>query len=106
MDNSHDIIYGLSEVALFLTNQCGETDYSQTVEDACAELSKHRWISIEERLPEDGRDILAYYADGIETRIIACNYYKGVWFDCLFNTLMICKNISHWMPLPEPPQEG
>lgn len=106
MDNSHDIIYGLSEVALFLTNQCGETDYAKMIEDACSELSKHRWIPIEERLPEDGSDILVYCDDGEESRIVACNYANGVWFDCVFNTVMIFKYITHWMPLPEPPQEG
>lgn len=63
------------------------------------------WIAVSERPPEDGSDILVYCDDGEETRITACNYYNGVWFDCVFNTVMVFKNITHWMPLPKPPKK-
>jgi len=62
------------------------------------------WIPVSERTPEDGSDILVYCDDGEESRIVACNYDNGVWFDCVFNTVMVFKNITHWMPLPEPPK--
>ena len=64
-----------------------------------------RWIPVSERIPEDGSDILVYCDDGKETRIVACNYGNGVWFDCVFNTVMVYKNITHWMPLPKPPKK-
>ena len=64
------------------------------------------WIPVTERLPEDDTDILVYCVDGEESRIVAVNYANGVWFDCIFNTVMVVKNITHWMPLPKPPQEG
>lgn len=64
------------------------------------------WIPVTERIPADGSDILVYCDDGEESRIVACNYDNGVWFDCVFNTVMVFKNITHWMPLPEPPKEG
>lgn len=67
---------------------------------------ERRWIPVSEWLPKDGSDILAYYDNGIETRIIACNYYKGEWCDCVFNTETVFKYITHWMPLPQPPKEG
>lgn len=68
-----------------------------------AELKERRWIPVSERLPKDGSDILAYYDNKIETRIIPCNYYKGEWYDCIFDTERVFKYITHWMPLPEPP---
>jgi len=64
-----------------------------------------RWIPVSERIPEDGSDILVYCDDGEESRIVACNYDNGVWFDCVFNTVMVFKNITHWMPLPKPPKK-
>lgn len=63
------------------------------------------WIPVTERIPADGSDILVYCDDGEESRIVACNYDNGVWFDCVFNTVMVFKNITHWMPLPKPPKK-
>ena len=64
-----------------------------------------RWIPVSERIPEDGSDILVYCDNGEESRIVACNYANGVWFDCVFNTVMVFKNITHWMPLPKAPKK-
>lgn len=61
------------------------------------------WISVKDRLPDKGHDVLAFLDDGEETRIAACNYWDGVWFDAVMNT--IAKNVVYWMPLPEPPEE-
>ena len=83
---------------------CGD-DCEKCVDSAIEETLKaeRRWIPVSERIPEDGSDILVYCDDGEETRIVACNYDNGVWFDCVFNTVMVFKNITHWMPLPKPP---
>jgi hypothetical protein len=61
-----------------------------------------RWISVTERLPEEGTDVLAYQNRGEESRIVPANYGREVWFDCFFD----CEadHITHWMPLPEPPK--
>lgn len=61
------------------------------------------WISVKDRLPDKGHDVLAFLDDGEETRIAACNYWDGVWFDSVMNT--IAKNVVYWMPLPETPEE-
>ncbi len=75
--------------------------------DALALLKEQEpgWISAKDRPPEDGEDVLAYCTDGEESRIVPVNYANGVWYDCVFNTVMIFKTITHWMPLPEPPKE-
>ncbi len=67
---------------------------------------EERWIPVTKRLPKDDTDILVYCTEGEESRIVAVNYANGVWFDCIFNTVMVVKNITHWMPLPKPPTEG
>ena len=71
-----------------------------------AHSAEQRWISVSERLPKDGEDVLVYWNNGREHRIIPTNYDDGVWFDCIFDNVMDDKNITHWMPLPEPPKEG
>lgn len=59
---------------------------------------KTRWISVEERLPENREEVLCYYAK--YDRIISNNYEQHTdqdkdWF---------IKNFSHWQPLPSPPK--
>ena len=61
------------------------------------------WISVKERLPETGQEVLMWqecqpYAPG-SFRYDMCVYNTGVyqpWW----------KHVTHWMPLPEPPKEA
>lgn len=70
------------------------------------------WVSVNERLPEDGQGVLVYLAvDGIFTRKgLEIGHYDtsephfsggwwvgdGIWLD---NENLV----THWMPLPPPP---
>jgi len=62
----------------------------------------NEWISIKERLPESHDDMLL--RDGEDT------YYIGWWrkdaesWDS-YEHGWIRANITHWMPLPEPPKD-
>ena len=66
-------------------------------------VTVQEWISVEDRLPEDDSDVLAYSRNGEECRIYPANYAKGVWFDCIFTT-PATDTTTHWMPLPQPPK--
>ena len=72
-------------------------------ENAKLRASVPKWISVNDRLPEDESDVLAYSRNGEEGRIYPANYAKGVWFDCIF-TSSANDTTTHWMPLPEPPK--
>ena len=72
-------------------------------ENAKLKASVPQWISVDDRLPENDSDVLAYLQIGEEGRIYPANYAKGVWFDCIFNT-PVTESTTHWMPLPEPPK--
>ena len=67
------------------------------------EAAKPKWISVEERMPEDGDDVAA---------IIRWNenvWEYGIAFRCNGKWLVNGEGIvtvTHWMPLPEPPKEG
>ena len=65
-------------------------------------VTVQEWIPVTERLPENDSDVLAYQDRGEESRIVPANYGCGVWFDCLFDHE--ADNITHWMPLPQPPK--
>ena len=62
-------------------------------------VTVQEWISVEDRLPEDDIDVLAYSSIGEESRIYPACYSNGVWFDCVFNATAT-DTTTHWMPLP------
>ncbi len=63
------------------------------------------WISVKDRLPKEGIRILTLgkYGEIKDRALIA--FKSGI---MLFipDGLLIGKDITHWMPLPEPPEEG
>lgn len=60
------------------------------------------WVSVEERLPEMHDEVLVYLS-GYDEVLIAWLYLDGRWRSCTDEKLL--NKITHWMPLPEPPQE-
>jgi len=67
---------------------------------------EHRWIPINERLPEDRRSVLvtAYWHETYQV-MMASYYGDGLWWCVPFNNCgehMQRLNPKAWMPLPEP----
>jgi hypothetical protein len=63
--------------------QCSECEYDV------------KWISVDERLPEDGVKVLCCTKTKSGNRNIVIGYHDGRWC-CGMNS-----NVTHWMPLPE-----
>lgn len=59
------------------------------------------WISVKERLPKAGEDVIAYLGEGIFE--ICWMLKDGCWEtrDAYLDT----DAVTHWQPLPEPPKE-
>jgi hypothetical protein len=60
------------------------------------------WISVDDRLPEEGRDVLVYAKGGW----MAVRHYRapqGNSFSGWYPNGLPIENTTHWMPLPEPP---
>lgn len=57
------------------------------------------WISVNDRLPEYERPVLGYDSEIEMVDIV--NYISGKFFDLDG----IQTDVTHWMPLPEPPKE-
>ena len=60
---------------------------------------KQRWIPVKEKTPEYDMPQLALNADGDS---LIANYAYGEWFDTWGQDV----EVTHWMPLPEAPEEG
>ena len=107
-----------NEKSKLCNRNCGECDIAQNDLElimmydfviSMVEMLSERsqWISVKDRLPDDASDVLAYYNDGTEIRIIPANYYKRCWYDCVFNRSIADLEtgfIRYWMSLPEPPE--
>lgn len=69
--------------------------------DAEEAEAKLRWIPVAERLPKNGESVLVYRSGGnriSSTMRIDIFPYLGDGVFCLLG-------VTHWMPLPEPPEE-
>lgn len=65
------------------------------------------WISCSERMPEDGQHVIIL-CDG--AFVLYAQHRDGEFFDVVRNGDEFfetqSRNVTHWMPLPEPPQEA
>ena len=91
-------------------NGCDSCKYNTEVmcsAHACADhliangVTIQRWIPVEEQVPEEMKNVLAYTAVGsfAETAHWTGYRWEKTWdFEVLYG-------VSHWMPLPQPPKE-
>jgi hypothetical protein len=68
------------------------------------EAQQPRWISVGERLPENGQKIIAAFRDGGGLIVDQARYSNGE-FDFASWAYVWGDNVTHWMPLPQPPEE-
>lgn len=68
------------------------------------EAKQPRWISVKERLPEDGQKIIAAFHDGGGLIVDQARYANGE-FDFASWVNVWGDNITHWMPMPPKPEE-
>lgn len=64
-------------------------------------VTVQEWISVKDRLPEYEKPVMGWDAEMCDMGIV--NFIYGQFFDILD---MSETNVTHWMPLPEPPKEG
>ena len=64
------------------------------------------WISVDERLPEDGQEVLIFVADGAFETYITVSYYNGNGRIKSWNNIYLRETVTHWQPLPKIPNQG
>lgn len=68
---------------------------------AGVEAAQPKWISVDERLPEEGETVLCYYESDL---MGVCTRLHEIWEDS-YGYWESDDAITHWMPMPEPPKE-
>lgn len=102
-----DVLGGLSywdEAAEYLLANGVRLEENQATSDKTSDENK-RWISVSERLPEHCVTVLSY--DGRHYRNVKTDSYDHC-FECWLSDMdnvLGTNTVTHWMPLPEPPQE-
>lgn len=79
-------------------DECHEPDFDICLKAADV-IETHMWISVKERLPETEGKYIVCTAKGS----VYCAKFSTRHGPC-FHTDMYT-HITHWMPLPEPPEE-
>ena len=84
---SHDIFSEPVKTYAKLAIEALEKENGVTVQE---------WISVDDRLPEQGEEAICIAADG---DMMIGKYTEWGWmFPCYF------EDLTHWMPIPEPPK--
>ena len=90
----------------------GKTAAVQAVSDACVlavaalrEQGERRWIPVTERLPENGGYVVCIAKRNPFSRfmLMVARIEKNGWVNPI--TEQYISEVTHWMPLPEPPKE-
>jgi hypothetical protein len=64
---------------------------------------EREWISVKDRVPPIGKAVLTYFPEAKYCTCFNAAWYDGedFWFDMDGSPV---RGITHWMPLPEPPE--
>ena len=59
-------------------------------------VTVQEWISVKDRLPEQGREVIAYSGGVLKPTVFACQFWNQNYDGWA--------RITHWMPMPQPPK--
>lgn len=65
---------------------------------------QQQWVSVKERLPEEGTQVIVLLEFETEEPETICAGYDDIGFFNLEDRTHYWTNVTRWMPLPEPPK--
>ena len=69
------------------------------------------WISVDDRLPEDGQPVLYVFNINSNLRTVMYGWHETIkglgsgWHQAGVGGARAEEDVSHWQPIPEPPKE-
>ena len=88
-----------------VTEMCADDDKCQDISVLKSVSAVNRWIPCSERLPEYGVDVLVYAKPWEDNIQVAHIQYDGIMWELSDGEFYFSKSdVTHWMPLPEPPE--
>lgn len=89
-----------------LLDKAAEAIERLTAENAALREKVPQWISVEEKLPADYiKRYLIAFKDAGGSIVDMARYIPGLGWECC-NWEVLQGLITHWLPLPETPEEG
>ena len=83
-----------------LTDRC-----AQYAEEIAVAQERTRWVPVDERLPEDPVQKVLIFVPHPHGNIVDVGRYLGADGWVLEGWYLTQSSVTHWMPLPEPPEE-
>ena len=75
----------------------------QSAQEEIQKLKSNKWISVSDRLPNPGQNVLVYRKGYFHPFDVA-EYSKVFAMEFIANAICITDHVTHWQPLPEPPE--
>lgn len=80
-------------------------EFALTALRSMSETTKPGWISVKERLPNFGIPVLICWDGYTDIAEYRCGMVSPKWRTQHYGTVDLA-SVTHWMPLPDPPEEG
>ena len=71
---------------------------AELLESVANGVTVQQWISVKDRLPEQGQEVIVYSGGVLKPTVFAYQFWNKHYDSWA--------RITHWMPLPKPPKEG
>lgn len=105
MKTKEEILENRRNSPKFSTNQQFSKDQIILAMEEYADQFKTKWVSVEERLPEEGKNVIVFYG-----KYVSAGYIRNVQYykrpekaDKWQIEGRTSSSVTHWMPMPEPP---
>lgn len=100
-----DVAYWMAKYDQLKEDYADLNCHYAAAEDRINEL-ENPWVSVEDRLPEEGTDVLVTVKNKSCEYIAVGYYFKREGWTESYTDEAITVAPTHWMPLPQLPKEG